>query len=110
VAHVLIGGVSLATDVALLIALHGALGVPVATLVAFLASVGVNFSLNRWLHLRGERSHRQVLRYGALLGLNAAVTLVIVSAGHRWYLEAKLLAVAVTTTWNFPLYRFWVFA
>jgi putative flippase GtrA len=109
VAHVFIGGVSLAVDVALLVALHTRLGLGLATALAFGASVVVNYLLNRALHLRGDRSHRQLLRYGTLLGANAAVTLAIVTAGHRWYLEAKLLAVAVTTTWNYPLYRRWVF-
>jgi putative flippase GtrA len=110
VAHVLVGGVSLAVDVVLLVALHRALGLTAATVIAFGVSVVANFTLNRALHLRGKRSHEQILRYGALLGGNVLVTLGIVTAGHRWYLVAKLVAVAVTTTWNLPLYRRWVFA
>jgi putative flippase GtrA len=109
-AHVVVGGVSLAVDVVLLVALHRVLGLTAATVIAFGASVAVNFTLNRALHVRGERSQEQLLRYGALLGGNALVTLGIVTAGHRWYLVAKFVAVAVTTTWNFPLYRRWVFA
>jgi putative flippase GtrA len=110
VAHVLIGGVSVSVDVLLLLLLHRVVGLALATVLAFGASVVVNFVLNRALHLRGERSHRQVLRYAGLLAVNAAVTVGIVTAGHEVYLEAKLLAVAITTTWNLPLYRRWVFA
>ena len=110
VRHVGIGGVSLLVDLGLLALLHTVMPLAVATLLAFGASVVVNFTLNRALHDTGPRSSRQVLRYGALLGTNAAVTVAIVSAGHRWYLGAKLLAVAVTTCWNYPLYRRWVFA
>ena len=108
-AHVLVGGVSLAVDVALLVVLHSPLGVPAATVIAFASSVVVNFLLNRAVHLQGAAHQRHLLRYGLLLGVNAVVTLAVVSAGHRWYLEAKLLAVALTTSWNFPLYRRWVF-
>ena len=108
-AHLVVGGVSLALDLLLLVALHGPLGVPAATAVAFASSVVVNFLLNRAVHLQGRARGRQVVRYGLLLGVNAAVTLAIVGAGHRFYLEAKLLAVAVTTSWNYPLYRRWVF-
>ena len=110
VAHVLIGGASLLVDVALLALLHQVMPLPLATLLAFGSSVVVNFSLNRSLHLEGRKSHRQLVRYGALLGVNAGVTLAIVTSGHRWYLEAKLVAVGITTCWNFPLYRRWVFA
>jgi putative flippase GtrA len=116
-AHALIGGVSLLVDLGLLVLLHGVLELPLlpATATAFAASVVVNFTLNRALHLAGPGAgtHRQLLRYGALLGANAVVTLALVSLSQQLrapYLLGKLAAVALTTVWNFPLYRFWVFA
>ncbi|MCW2709573.1 MAG: putative rane protein [Frankiales bacterium] len=116
-AHALIGGVSLLVDLGLLVLLHGIVGLPLlpATATAFAASVVVNFTLNRALHLAGPGAgtHRQLLRYGTLLGANAVVTLGIVSFGQQArtpYLLSKLVAVALTTAWNFPLYRAWVFA
>jgi putative flippase GtrA len=116
-AHALIGGVSVLVDVGLLVVLHQVVGLPLlpATAAAFASSVVVNFTLNRGLHLEGPGAgtHRQLLRYGALLGANAVVTLGIVSLGQQArapYLLSKLAAVGLTTAWNFPLYRAWVFA
>ena len=93
-------------------------GVPLgaATTVAFCTAVVVNFLLNRTaMSSRGSRGLTQhALRYGSLVVANYVITLVVVTTvGHvsaRWYLVAKLAVVAGATSWNFLLYRYWVFA
>jgi putative flippase GtrA len=75
----------------------------------------VNFLLNRTaMSSRGSRGLTQhALRYGSLVVANYVITLAVVTTvGHvsaRWYLVAKLAVVAGATSWNFLLYRHWVF-
>jgi putative flippase GtrA len=114
--YVVVGGVSVVVDVGLLALLHEFYGVPlgVATSVAFCTAVVVNFLLNRTaMSSRGSRglaSH--AWRYGSLVVANYVITLAVVTtAGHvnGLYLVAKLAVVAGSTSWNFLLYRHWVF-
>ena len=116
-AYLLVGGLSVAVDAGLLVLLVEAGGVPVgpASALAFAASVVVNFALNRRLAGgRGaERLGGQALRYGLLLLANLLVTVAVVSGGAALgvpYLLAKAVVVALSTAWNFVLYRRWVFA
>ena len=87
--------------------------VPLATATAFLASVAVNFALNRLLAGGTGMLRRQVVRYGLLLLGNLLLTVAVVSAADAAgipYLLAKAVVVAGSTCWNFLLYRSWVFA
>ena len=114
--YLAVGGLSVVLDVGLLLLLVEVVGVrvPVATTVAFLVCVAVNFGLNRLLAggtgttLLG----RQVLRYLLLLGANLVVTVLVVSSSQALglpYLAGKLAVVAASTAWNYVLYRRWVF-
>ena len=82
--------------------------------MAFYAAVVVNFSLNRTVMAsRGSRGLAQhALRYGSLVLANYVITLAVVTAagnvGDR-YLVAKVAVVALSTGWNFLLYRHWIF-
>lgn len=116
--YLVVGGLTVVVDVGLLALLHEAYGVPLgaATTVAFCTAVVVNFLLNRTaMSSRGSRGLTQhALRYGSLVVANYVITLVVVTTvGHvsaRWYLAAKLAVVAGSTSWNFLLYRYWIFA
>lgn len=112
-----IGALSYAVDAGLLVLTTGPFGAPtwLGTTIGFWTSVIVNFALNRTVFARraGPTSMAaHTARYGALLGVNYLVTLLIVSVGVSWgwpALVPKTFAVALTTTWNFLLYRTWVF-
>jgi putative flippase GtrA len=114
--YLVVGGFSVVVDVGLLALLHEFYGVPlgVATTVAFGTAVVLNFLLNRTAMSSwgspGLASH--ALRYGSLVVANYVITLVVVTtAGHvnDRYLVAKVAVVAASTSWNFLLYRHWVF-
>jgi putative flippase GtrA len=114
---VVVGGLSLAADIAMLALLHGVLAVPllVATTIAFTVASIINFSFNRqWVFEGGRhgRTRKQLIRFYALVGLNLVSTLLItggLSALGLLYLNAKLVAVVVNAVANYFLYRAWVF-
>jgi putative flippase GtrA len=115
--YLAVGGLTVVVDVGLLALLHESYGVPLgaATTVAFCTAVVVNFLLNRTaMSSRGSQGLTQhALRYSSLVVTNYVITLLVVTTvGHvsaRWYLVAKLAVVAGATSWNFLLYRYWVF-
>ncbi len=115
--YLVVGGLTVVVDMVLLGLLHEFSGVPlgVATTVAFCAAVVVNFLLNRTVMSSWGSSGltQHALRYGSLVAANYVITLGVVTTagpvGHR-YLVAKVAVVAVSTVWNFLLYRHWVFA
>jgi putative flippase GtrA len=114
--YLAVGGLSVVVDVGLLALLHESYGVPIgiATTVAFSTSLVVNFLLNRTaMSSWGSRGLTQhALRYGSLVVANYVITLVVVTTASdvsARYLVAKLAVVAGSTSWNFLLYRHWVF-
>jgi putative flippase GtrA len=115
--YLIIGGLTVVVDIGLLALLHEAYGVPlgVATTIAYCAAVAMNFALNRTA-MSSSGAHgltQHALRYGSLVVANYVITLVVVTTvGHlsaQWYLVAKAAVVAGSTSWNFLLYRHWVF-
>ncbi len=114
---VVVGGLSMAADVAMLALLHGVLDVPllVATTIAFCVSSVLNFSFNRqWVFEAGRhgRTRKQLIRFYVLVGLNLLSTLMItagLTALGLLYLTAKLVAIVVNAVANYFLYRAWVF-
>jgi putative flippase GtrA len=114
--YLIVGGLSVVVDIGLLALLRESYGVPlgVATTVAFCTSVVVNFLLNRTaMSSWGSRGLTQhALRYGSLVVANYVITLAVVTTAgdvSARYLVAKLVVVAGSTSWNFLLYRHWVF-
>lgn len=114
--YLAVGGLSVLVDVGLLALLREYFGVPIglATTVAFGTALVVNFLLNRTaMSSWGSRGLTQhALRYASLVAANYVITLVVVTtAAHlsTRYLVAKLAVVAASTSWNFLLYRHWVF-
>jgi putative flippase GtrA len=114
--YLVVGGLTVIVDIGLLGLLHELYGVPlgVATTVAFGAAVLLNFLLNRTLMSSSGSSGltQHALRYASLVVANYVITLAVVTTagqvGDR-YLVAKVAVVAVSTMWNFLLYRHWVF-
>ena len=114
--YLIVGGLSVVVDVGLLVLLHESFAVPIgiATTVAFGTSLVVNFLLNRTaMSSWGSRGLTQhALRYASLVVVNYVITLgVVTTVAHvsARYVVAKLAVVAGSTSWNFLLYRHWVF-
>lgn len=114
--YVVVGGLTVVVDIGLLALFHEVFAVPLglATTVAYCTAVAMNFLLNRTvMSSRGPRGLTQhAWRYGSLVAFNYVINLAVVtSAGHvgNWYLVAKAAVVAASTSWNFLLYRYWVF-
>ena len=117
VGYLVVGVLSYAIDVGLLVLLRERADAPlvVATSVGFWASVLFNFVANRWVFRAPEAgsTRRHAMRYGVLLAVNYGLTLAIVEGGVALGASAvlaKTVAVALIACSNFVLYRRWVFA
>lgn len=110
------GLATVAVDATVLILTHSGLGWPLApaTAVAFAASIAVNFLGHRsWA---GRDARNGLLdhagRYGVLLAVNLAITIVTVTgltAVGLYYLISKGVAIVLTSSLSFIAYKRWVF-
>jgi putative flippase GtrA len=114
--YLVIGGLSAVIDVSLLFTLHSIVGVQlsIATAVAFLVSLFINFVGNRLTIAGREKDQlmRHASRYGLLVVANLGITVAGVTGAEHIgvpYVVGKLAVVAASTCWNFVLYRRWVF-
>lgn len=114
--YLIVGGFCFVVDVGLLWLTHDVLRVPlvIATPVAFLASFAVTYTLQRVFAFGSDaKLAPSVVRYTALVIFNTLATTGIVWAapalGWPW-IAGKILAVVLTTIWNYFVYRHWVFA
>jgi len=85
--------------------------------LAFAVAFGFNFTVSRsWtFEAAGKegKTHQQLFRYGVLVGVNLALTLVIVAGFAAIgvnFLIAKVVAGVINAVGNFLAYRHWVFA
>lgn len=85
----------------------------IATAVAFLLSFAYTYTLQR-LAFRSERTHGTALvRYTVLVAVNLVATsglVALLAVTPIGWVGAKVVTTAVTTVWNFFIYRYWVFA
>lgn len=115
VRFLLVGGLSFALDLGLLVVLHEVAGVDlaIATPIAFVTSLVFNFLLQRLFTFRSD-SHgaTSAAKYLALVVFNILVTEVLVTGFHAvgWsYIVGKATATIITTVWNYFLYKKWIF-
>jgi len=115
VKFLIVGGLSFAIDLGLLVLLHEALGLDlwIATPIAFLASLVFNFFAQRSFTFRStKRKHISMFRYGLLVVFNVFATDVIVNLFDSLaltYAGGKVVATVSTMAWNFFLYKYWIF-
>lgn len=116
VRYLVVGGFCFAVDFGLLWLLYRGFHVPlaIATPVAFLTSFVVTYTLQRVVSFASDaRVIPSAGRYTALVIVNTLATTGIVwlvnRAGGHWMI-GKVAAVAITTVWNYFIYRYWVFA
>ncbi|WP_166788529.1 GtrA family protein [Cryobacterium sp. TMS1-13-1] len=114
--YLLIGGATFLIDLGLLAMLHQVLDWPLwlATGTAFLATFVFNYSLQRTFSFSSRAAHGNTLaKYLTLLAFNTGATILIVwlidQTGWGWGI-GKVAATVATTTWNYFVFRYWVFA
>ncbi len=111
----IVGGLSFAIDIGLLILLHEFFGVGlwIATPVAFLTSLVFNFALQRTFTFKAtNKGHVSAIRYAILVVFNTLATDVIVNMFATLaltYAGGKVVATVSTMVWNFFLYKYWIF-
>lgn len=115
VRFVIVGGISFAIDLGLLILLHEVFKVELwlATPVAFLASLAFNFALQRMFTFRARNGTSvSFIKYCLLVIFNTFAVDVIVNlvdwlgAGYQ---IGKVVSTVMITAWNFLLYKHWIF-
>lgn len=90
------------------------LGLALSVTTAYWISIGYNFLMNRYFSFQASEGlvPKQMILYGCLLFFNYLVTILIVfileSIGVSEYI-AKMLALGVTVTWTYLLYKRIVF-
>lgn len=116
VRYILVGGTTFVIDFGLLVLLHGKEGVwlPIATGIAYCVSIVYNFCLNRWWTFSASENNslqKHVVPYVILLGFNLLFTVVFVSVLSHLinYAVAKIIAVAIQTSWTYFCYKHFVF-
>ncbi|MET4782131.1 GtrA family protein [Glaciihabitans sp. UYNi722] len=111
----MVGGLSFIVDFGLVWLLHVATGWPLwlATACAFIASFGVNYTLQRLFSFSSRARHGGALvRYSILVAANTVFTVALVSlfdttiVGWGW---GKVIATILTTVGNYFAYRMWIF-
>lgn len=114
--YLAVGGTTFMLDEGLLILLHGKFNIwlPLATFVAYIVSFVYNFSLNRWWSFSAAEANslrRHIVPYTALFIFNLVFTVVAVSLlSHVMnYALAKPLVVIAQTTWNYFIYKNYIF-
>jgi putative flippase GtrA len=113
--YLAVGLAGFAVDFGLLVLLREVAKAPVwlAATIAFWASLAIVFLTNKYVtfNARGP-GHRQLVRYVILLTINYLATLGVIALAERvgvGYQIGKVVAVAMTTVWNYFAYEFWVF-
>lgn len=113
--YLVVGVAGFAVDFGLLLLFREVVGAPVwlAATIAFWGSLGVVFLTNKYVTFSAQGSgHRQLVRYFVLLGFNYLATLAVLYVAERvglGYQLGKVVAVAMTTVWNYLAYQLWVF-
>jgi putative flippase GtrA len=113
--YLAVGLTGFAVDFGLLVLLREVFKAPIwlAATIAFWASLAVVFFTNKYVTFNARGAgRRQLMRYFTLLAFNYLVTLGVIALAERigvGYQVGKVVAVALTTVWNYFAYEFWVF-
>lgn len=115
VKYLLVGGSAFVLDFGLLWLLKSGLGAPawLAAVVAFAVATAWSFFLQRRYTFSADiHVGHSAVRYGILLAVNMVLTAGIVELFDRFldlYLVGKVVSTALTTLWNFPIMKYWVY-
>jgi putative flippase GtrA len=116
VKYVITGLLSFGTEISLLYMLTDLLNFwyIYANSLALLVVYVINFSLNRFWAFR---SRQPLLRQAAASGILFVLNLVVgngimfflTEIGHLYYLFSKVIATGMAVTWNFFLYKYYIY-
>lgn len=88
----------------------------VAVAISYISGMLVSFALQKFVTFGDKRRHfkivfRQAAAVTCLVGWNLVFTLIVVSLTHAWLpaVIARTVALAITTIWNFYLYKTHIF-
>lgn len=116
VRYLFTGGTTFIIDEGLLIVLHGKFGLwlPASLFVAYTVAFVYNFSMNRWWTFDAAENKtlaQHILPYSLLFAFNLIFTVVFVSLVSKVinYAVAKVIAVIIQTSWNFFVYKYFIF-
>jgi putative flippase GtrA len=116
--YVFSGGTAAASNVTALFLLveFGKLYYLYASILAFIFSLAISFTLHKFLTFRDRETrdiHSQFGRYLIVvlgnLALNTALVYVLVESGGVWYLIAQILAAVVIAVTGYVGYKYFVF-
>ena len=112
--YLVVGFLSAAIDVGGFQVLYSlGLAIPLANAISLILSTVFNFSLNRNVTFKSVSNPvRSMVLYFILFAFNYCFSSIFISVLVGWEIYsilAKVLALAITTTWNFALYRLVVF-
>lgn len=113
--YLAVGVTGFVVDFGLLVLFREVVGTPVwvAATIAFWGSLAIVFLTNKYVTFGARGAgHRQLVRYFVLLGINYLATLAVLDLAERsglGYQIGKVVAVGMTTAWNFVAYQHWVF-
>jgi len=111
VKYVCVGGSTFLIDLGLLVVLHEVCHVPVviAATISYWTSIVYNFAMNRYWTFETTRSLKHhAMAYGLLLLTNYIVTIAIIWALGLvgvTYTLAKILAVGISMSWTYVVYK-----
>lgn len=113
--YIIVGLTTVLVDIGLLYILASLLHVEVyiAATISFWTSLVYNFLLSKlWTFNVRQHTTYQLIGYGLLITCNYFVGLALIAVAkdlHEPYLAGKLLALIVTTVWNYLLYKYVIF-
>lgn len=116
--YVFSGGTAAASNVAMLFLLveFGKLYYLYASILAFIFSLAISFTLHKFLTFRNSGTHDIHVQFGRYLlvilgnlALNTAFVYVLVEKAGMWYLFAQILAAALIAITGYIGYKYFVF-
>jgi putative flippase GtrA len=115
VKYAIAGSGTVTIDLGLLIILkqYAHIDVYVAATISYWLSLLFNFSVNKlWTFDARSNTPQHVVSYSVLIGINYLTGLGLIKVAlalHGSYVVGKLIGFALTTTWNFLLYKHVIF-
>jgi putative flippase GtrA len=115
--YIFVGGIAYIVDIAVLIGLYEGVHTSraLAAAVSFWAGLIVSFIMQKFVAFHDYQKElkaisRQAVWYGLLIAFNYTLTIIIVSLfPGRDIIYSRTLAVALTTLWNYLIYRHIIF-
>lgn len=114
--YVIVGGSGVFLDIGTLILFKEKLhwSATLAVAVNQIIVLGYNFCLNKyWAFQNREVPYTQIARYGLVFAGNYVFSILFMHSLHSIlnlpYIWVRIANIAISVTWNFPLYKHWVY-